>query len=256
MRKKIIAANWKMYMTVTETENFYRAFAPEIPQNNRFEILIAPPATALAKLSELNARASQRIRLAAQNMFYEESGAYTGEISPTMLRELFVQYVILGHSERRQIFGENDILIARKVRAALHYRLSPILCIGETREQREAGKEKEILEQQLRVALQEVESPKLESVVVAYEPIWAIGAEQSALPEQTQQLHSFIRCVLAHLSDASVAEKIPIQYGGNVNASNIAEFLSQPDIDGALIGRASLKAHNFADIIKAANKLA
>jgi triosephosphate isomerase (TIM) len=255
MRKKIIAANWKMYMTVTETENFYRAFAAEIPQNNRFEILIAPPATALAKLSELNARASQRIRLAAQNMFYEESGAYTGEISPTMLRELFVRYVILGHSERRQIFGESDALVARKVRAALHYKLRPILCVGETREQREAGKEKEILERQLRVALQGVESSSLESIVIAYEPIWAIGAERSAVPEQTQQLHAFIRCVLTYLSDAAVAEKIPIQYGGSVNTSNVAEFLSQPDIDGALIGRASLEARKFADIIKAANKL-
>ncbi|QQY09950.1 MAG: triose-phosphate isomerase [Candidatus Xiphinematobacter sp.] len=255
MRKKIIAANWKMYMTVTETENFYRAFSAEVPRNNRFEILIAPPATALAKLSELNARASQRIRLAAQNMFYEESGAYTGEISPTMLRELFVQYVLLGHSERRQIFGESDVLIARKVRAALHYRLCPILCIGETRGQRDAGKEKEVLEHQLRVALQEVESSKLESIVVAYEPVWAIGAEQSATPEQAQQSHTFIRCVLTHLFDAAIAVKIPIQYGGNVHAANVVEFLSQPDIDGVLVGRASLEARKFADIIKAANEL-
>lgn len=255
MRKKIIAANWKMYMTVAETERFYRAFASEIPKNNRLEILIAPPATALAKLSELNAHSSQRIQLVAQNMFYEESGAYTGEISPTMLRELFVRYVILGHSERRQFFGESEALISRKVHAALQYQLCPILCVGETLEQHETGKEKEVLEQQLHVALRGVAPLKLESVVIAYEPIWAIGTGKCAIPSQTQEIHAFIRHILSNISSVDVAKKIPIQYGGSVQPHNIAEFLSHPDIDGVLIGKASLEVRKFVDMIKAANTL-
>ncbi|HEY5792276.1 MAG TPA: triose-phosphate isomerase, partial [Chthoniobacterales bacterium] len=174
MRKKIIAANWKMNMTVEETETFLRDFRLEIEDVTEAEIVIAPPFTALAKLSELLG-GSQKIRLGAQNFYYEKSGAYTGEISATMLRELFVRYVIIGHSERRQIFGETDALINKKVHTALASELRPILCVGETLEEREAGQEKAVLETQLQGGLAGVSAEQLLDVVIAYEPVWAIG---------------------------------------------------------------------------------
>lgn len=255
MRKKIIAANWKMNMTLAETENFYSNFAPEIPSHNHVETIIAPPFTALAKLADLNHQ-SQKIKLAAQNMYFETSGAYTGEISPIQLKELFVHYVILGHSERRMIFGEDDELISRKVQAALNAQLHPILCIGETLEQRDAGKEQEILEQQLRADLRGIDPVKFENIVIAYEPVWAIGTGRNATPQQAQETHVFIRSVLAQLSTSEIAEKIRIQYGGSVKPSNTKAILSQTDIDGALIGGASLDPRSFAEIVKIGNELA
>lgn len=252
MRKKIIAANWKTNMTLSETESFYSDFILELPENNHVETVIAPPFTALAKLSELNNH-SQKIKLAAQNMYFEMSGAYTGEISPAMLKELFVRYVILGHSERREIFGETDELISRKVHAALASELHPILCVGETLKQRDAGKEKEVLERQLRACLQGVPPSKFGDIVIAYEPIWAIGTGQNATPAQAQEAHAFIRSILAQLSSAEIAEKIQIQYGGSVKPTNAAELLSQPDIDGALVGGASIDPRSFAEIVKIGN---
>jgi triosephosphate isomerase (TIM) len=253
MRKKIIAANWKMNMTLTETENFLQAFRPEVEEVTTVEIVIAPPFTGLAKLSELLG-GSQKIRLGAQNFYFEKSGAYTGEISATMLRELFVKYVILGHSERRQIFGETDSLINKKVIAAHANELKPILCVGETLEEREAGTEKEVLEKQLRGALAGVGAEQLVETVVAYEPVWAIGTGKTATSAQAQDAHAHVRAVLEQLSDKTTAGKVRIQYGGSVKPANAKELLGQPDIDGALVGGASLEVRSFAEIVKAAQQ--
>ena len=237
-------------MTLTETENFLQAFRPEVEEVTTVEIVIAPPFTGLAKLSELLG-GSQKIRLGAQNFYFEKSGAYTGEISATMLRELFVKYVILGHSERRQIFGETDSLINKKVIAAHANELKPILCVGETLEEREAGTEKEVLEKQLRGALAGVDAEQLVETVVAYEPVWAIGTGKTATSAQAQDAHAHVRAVLEQLSDKATAGKVRIQYGGSVKPANAKELLTQPDIDGALVGGASLEVRSFAEIVKA-----
>jgi len=250
MRKKIIAANWKMNNTVTETESFLESFRLEVEEVTGVEIVIAPPFTALAKLSEL-LDGSQKIRLGAQNFYFEKSGAYTGEISAAMLRELFVKYVILGHSERRQIFGETDAFINQKVLAAHASELKPILCVGETLAQREAGQEKQVLETQLRGSLAGVTPEQLLDTVIAYEPVWAIGTGKTATSAQAQDAHAHTRAVIAELSDQATADKVRIQYGGSVKPSNARELLHQPDIDGALVGGASLEARSFAEIIKA-----
>jgi len=251
MRKKIIAANWKMNMTVTETESFLENFRTHVETVNGVEIVIAPPFTAIAKLSELLG-GSQKISLGAQNMSSEMSGAFTGEISPTMLRELFVRFVILGHSERRQIFGETDEVVNKKVHTALACGLRPIVCVGETLEERDGGREKEVLETQLRGSLAGVTAEQMLSIVIAYEPVWAIGTGRNASPEQAQDAHAHVRSVLASLTDEATAAKVRIQYGGSVKPANAATLLSQPDIDGALVGGASLEPIAFSEIVKAA----
>ena len=251
MRKKIIAANWKMNMTVSETEGFLEDFRMDVEDVNGVEIVIAPPFTAIAKMSDLLG-GSQRIRLGAQNMYFEASGAYTGEISPAMLRELFVRYVILGHSERRQLFGETDAIINKKVHAALASELKPILCFGETLEERDAGKEKEVLETQLKGSLAGVTAEQMADVVIAYEPVWAIGTGRNATPEQAQDAHAHVRAVLSTLTNKETADKVRIQYGGSVKPANAAVLLGQPDIDGALVGGASLEPRSFSEIVKAA----
>lgn len=251
MRKKIIAANWKMNMTVSETEGFLEDFRLDVEDVSGVEIVIAPPFTALPKLSELLG-GSQKIRLGAQNFYHEKSGAYTGEISATMLRELFVRYVIIGHSERRQLFGETDDFINKKVKIALASELRPILCVGETLTEREAGREKEILETQLRGGLAGVSAGEFLDTVIAYEPVWAIGTGKTASSAQAQEAHAHIRAILAELSDPATANKVRIQYGGSVKPANARELLHQPDIDGALVGGASLEPRSFSEIVKAA----
>ena len=251
MRKKIIAANWKMNMTVAETESYLENFRTHVEPVNGVEIVIAPPFTAIAKLSEILG-GSQKISLGAQNMSSEMSGAFTGEISPTMLRELFVRFVILGHSERRQIFGETDAVVNKKVHTALACGLRPIVCVGETLEERDGGREKEVLETQLRGSLAGVTPEQMLSIVIAYEPVWAIGTGRNASPEQAQDAHAHVRSVLALLADEATAAKVRIQYGGSVKPANAATLLSQPDIDGALVGGASLEPLGFSEIVKAA----
>lgn len=253
MRKKIIAANWKMNQTIADTESFLKDFRLEVEDVSGVDIVIAPPFTVLAKLSELLG-GSQKIRTAAQNMYFEASGAFTGEISAPMLRELYVKYVILGHSERRQIFGETDALINKKVIAALESELKPILCVGETLAEREAGKENEVLEAQLRGSLAGVTAGQLVEVVIAYEPVWAIGTGKTASTQQAQDCHAHVRAVLAKLSDTETADKVRIQYGGSVKPANAADLLAQPDIDGALVGGASLDPRGFAEIVKAGER--
>ncbi|GAB4181771.1 MAG: triose-phosphate isomerase [Terrimicrobiaceae bacterium] len=253
MRKPIVAANWKMNMTVAETVAFYEGFRLEVEEVNGVEIVIAPPFTSLAKLSELLG-GSQKVRLAAQNLYFEKSGAYTGEISAAMLRELFVRHVIIGHSERRQIFGETDDIINKKIATALSSELKPIFCVGETLAEREAGKEKAVLETQLRGGLANISEEDFLDIVIAYEPVWAIGTGVNASPEQAQDAHAHVRAVLASLYSKTAAAKVRIQYGGSVKPANAATLLGQPDIDGALVGGASLEPRSFAEIVKAAQR--
>jgi triosephosphate isomerase len=251
MRKKIVAANWKMNMTQAEAIAFVESLLVEIGEELDVDVVIIPPFTALPKVSE-TLGASHSIKLGAQNMHWERSGAFTGEISAAMLRDLYVRYVVLGHSERRQYFGETDEIVNRKVRAAHEAALRPIVCIGETLEQRDGGEVERVLSRQLRGSLANLESKELLETVVAYEPIWAIGTGRNATPEQAEEAHAFIRQVLGEISDSATAEKIRIQYGGSVKPDNAAELMSQPDIDGALVGGASLDPRSFAQIVKAA----
>jgi triosephosphate isomerase len=250
MRKKIIAANWKMHMTQSESEAFITTFLREIEDLDTVEVVIVPPFTAIPKVSELLTE-TQSIKVGAQNMYWERSGAFTGEISPAMLRELFVRYVVLGHSERRALFGETDAIVNRKVHAAYEEILRPILCIGETLEQRERGEIEKVLSSQLRGSLAHVAAKELLETVIAYEPVWAIGTGKTASAAQAQEAHAFIRKTLGEMSDEATADKIRIQYGGSVKPDNARELLSQPDIDGALVGGASLDPRSFAQIVKA-----
>jgi triosephosphate isomerase (TIM) len=250
MRKKIIAANWKMNMTCGEAESFVETFLREVGQENRVEIVIIPPFTAIAKVSE-KLNDAQNVKVGAQNMSAEKGGAFTGEISAAMLRELFVRYVVLGHSERRTLYGETDAIVNKKTRAALDASLKPIVCIGETLEQRDAGKVEQVLETQIRGSLDGLNAKELNETVIAYEPVWAIGTGRTATPEQAQEAHAFIRKKLAEISDQAAADKVRIQYGGSVKPENAGTLMSQPDIDGALVGGASLDPRGFAQIVKA-----
>jgi len=250
MRKKIIAANWKMNMTQSESEAFMTTFLREIGDLDEVEIVILPPFTAIGKVSELLTQ-TQNVKVGAQNMHWERSGAFTGEISPAMLRELFVRYVVLGHSERRAMFGETDEIVNRKVQAAHEALLRPILCIGETLAQREKGEVEKVLSTQLRGSLAQVDAKELQETVIAYEPVWAIGTGKTATSDQAQEAHAFIRQTLREMSDETTAERVRIQYGGSVKPDNARDLLSQPDIDGALVGGASLDPRSFAQIVQA-----
>ena len=250
MRKKIIAANWKMHMTQSESEAFITTFLRELGDLDTVEIVIVPPFTAIPKVTELLTQ-TQSIKVGAQNMHWERSGAFTGEISPAMLRELFVRYVVLGHSERRAMFGETDEIVNRKVRAALEEKLRPILCVGETLAQREKGDVEKVIATQLRGGLAGIDPAEFHEIVIAYEPVWAIGTGKTATTEQAQEVHAFIRKTLGAMSDEATAEKIRIQYGGSVKPDNARQLLEQPDIDGALVGGASLDPRSFAQIVQA-----
>jgi triosephosphate isomerase (TIM) len=250
MRKKIIAANWKMNMTQAESGEFVHSLLLDIGDIREVEVVIIPPFTAIAKVTESLGKA-QNIKVGAQNMHWERSGAFTGEISAAMLRDLFVRYVVLGHSERRTLFDETDEIVNRKVRAAHEATLRPIVCVGETLEQRDAGRVEEVLSSQLRGSLAGLNGKELQETVIAYEPVWAIGTGRNATPAQAQQAHAFVRETLAEMSDQSTAERIRIQYGGSVKPGNAHDLMSQPDIDGALVGGASLEARSFAEIVNA-----
>ncbi len=254
MRKKIIAANWKMNMTLGETDGFFKTFLLEIGGEKRVDVVIVPSFTALAKAGEI-LRNVQNVKLGAQNMSAEKSGAFTGEISAAMLREIFVRYVVLGHSERRTLFGETDEAVNKKAIAAHGATLRPIVCIGETLEERDGNNVEVVLEKQLRGSLKDLSAVQFEETVIAYEPVWAIGTGRTATPQQAQDAHAFIRRTIAGLSSAATAEKVRIQYGGSVKPANTAELMSQPDIDGALVGGASLDPRGFAEIVMATVKL-
>jgi triosephosphate isomerase len=247
-RIPLLAANWKLHKTVAETEAFLDAFLPSVPAGG-VEVVICPPYTALAAAVARCAQSPARV--AAQNMHEAESGAFTGEVSAAMLVELGVQGVILGHSERRQHFGETDEALARKVPAALAAGLEPILCVGENETQRDGGEMAAVLSRQIEADLAEVAADRIAEVVIAYEPIWAIGTGRTATPDQAQEACALIRERLA-ARDAGAAERVRILYGGSVKPDNAAELISQPDVDGALVGGASLDPDDFLALIRAA----
>ena len=249
MRRKIIAANWKMHMTLNESDSYLDTFLLEVSEEKRVDIVLVPPFTAIARVSE-RLNKIQNVKLGAQNMHWEMSGAYTGEISPPMIRELFARYVLVGHSERRTLFGETDETVNKKTRAAHEAALKPIVCVGETLAERDSGDVERVLERQLRGGLAGLDPKMLMDTILVYEPVWAIGTGRTASPEQAQAAHAFIRKVLAEISDSATADKVRIQYGGSVKPGNTAELMTQPDIDGALVGGASLVARDFAEIIK------
>ena len=253
MRKKIVAANWKMNMMQARSARFVESLLLEIGDISDVEIVILPPFTAIVKVTEALG-AAPNIKVGAQNMHWERSGAFTGEISAALLRDLFVHYVLLGHSERRRLFGETDEIVNRKVRAAHEATLHPIVCVGETLEQRDKGNVDKILSIQLRGSLADLSVKELQETVIAYEPVWAIGTGRNATPEQAQEAHLFIRRTLRGMADNATAERVRIQYGGSVNPENARELMRQPDIDGALIGSASLDPRSFAQIVEAARE--
>lgn len=238
-------------MTQAESERFVESLLLDPGDTSDVEVVLIPPFTAIAKVTESLGK-RQNIKVGAQNMHWERGGAFTGEISAALLRDLFVHYVILGHSERRTWFGETDEIVNRKVRAAHEATLRPIVCIGETLAQRDQGNVEKILSIQLRGSLAELTEKELQETVIAYEPVWAIGTGRNATPEQAQQAHLFIRETLGEMFDETTAERVHIQYGGSVKADNARELMGQPDIDGALVGGASLDPRSFAQIVKAA----
>ncbi|MEJ2313287.1 MAG: triose-phosphate isomerase [Nitrospirota bacterium] len=244
MRKPIIAANWKMHKTVSETEEFLDAFLPEVQHVDDAEIVIAPPFTSLERASRR--MANSNVALAAQNVFYEDKGAYTGEISPVMVKNVGCAYAIAGHSERRQYFLETDEVINKKVKVCPLFGLKVIFCIGETLEEREGGRTNSVLDLQLRRGLEGVE---LGHVVVAYEPVWAIGTGVTATTEQAQEAHKFIRDTLGDIY-GDEANRARILYGGSVKPDNVDDLMACPDVDGALVGGASLEAESFTRIVK------
>ena len=240
-------------MTQGESAQFMESFLRDVGEINDVEVVIIPPFTAIPKASEALGRA-HNIKLGAQNMYWEKSGAFTGEISAPLLRDLFVHYVVLGHSERRTLFGETDEMVNRKVHAAHEGKLRPIVCVGETLDQRDKGDVEKILSTQLRGSLAGLRPKQLQESVIAYEPVWAIGTGRNATPQQAQEAHAFIRRTLSEMADDGTAERVRIQYGGSVKPENARELMSQEDIDGALVGGASLDPRSFAEIVKAARQ--
>jgi triosephosphate isomerase len=248
MRIPFIAGNWKMNKTIDEARQLVGELLPLVADVSTAEIAVCPPAVALSSVKA--ALAGSAVKLGAQNMNDQEKGAFTGEIAPGMLAGL-VDYVILGHSERRQIFGESDAFVNRKVLAALKHGITPILCIGETLQENESGQTEAVLERQVAAGVAGVSAADAPKLVIAYEPIWAIGTGRAATADDAQKRCAFVRaCLRTQLGDA--ADAIRVQYGGSVTAANAAEILSKPDIDGALVGGASLKAADFAAICRAA----
>jgi triosephosphate isomerase len=247
MRTPIIAGNWKMNFGPTEAEEFVAGILPGLHELHTVERVLCPPSVSLTTV--FGAIEGSEVKLGAQNMYYEPKGAYTGEISPTMLQGL-CEYVILGHSERRTYFGETDELVNKKVQAALKYDLKPIVCVGERLEQREAGETEQLIRAQVQGSLGGLPAECVPEVVVAYEPIWAIGTGRAATAQDAVTVIQLIRSLLADLYGAEAAEAVRVQYGGSVTAANVSEFLSQPDIDGALVGGASLKPE-FVELVRA-----
>jgi triosephosphate isomerase len=247
-RKLIIAGNWKMNKTVAEALDLVNDLKRELANVKEVDVVVCPPFTALESVSK--AVLDSNIRLGSQNMSEHNFGAYTGEICAGMLKEFSVRYVILGHSERRQYQKESDALIAAKAAAVHAAALKPIVCIGETLEEREGGKTEKVLETQTRGSLAGLSKEQMVETVLAYEPVWAIGTGKTATTQQAQDAHAFIRGVLMAMFDEPTAKKVRIQYGGSVKPANARELMSQPDVDGALVGGAALEARSFADIVR------
>jgi triosephosphate isomerase (TIM) len=250
IRKKFIAGNWKMNKTSADAATLLQEIVAEVGKQADVDVVVCPPFTSLETAAKL--LDGSTVKLGAQNLHPEKSGAYTGEISAEMLRGLFVNYVIIGHSERRTYFGDTDAFVNQKVLASLKNQLKPILCVGETLSEREGGQTLKVVQTQLEAGLEGVSKELATSVVIAYEPVWAIGTGKVATTEQAQEVHAFIRSLLVKLFGESVAQKVRILYGGSMKPSNAPELLAQKDIDGGLIGGASLESRSFAELVKAA----
>ena len=249
MRRYLIAGNWKMNLTRSDAVDLAKGIAAaEVGENA--DVLVCPSNVYLDAVS--NAVSGSKVAVGGQDVYFEGSGAFTGETSTDMLKDVGCSHVILGHSERRNVIGECDELINKKVYAALDAGLTPVLCVGELLEEREAGKTKEVVHAQMAGSLKDVTADQMKKIVVAYEPVWAIGTGKTASPEQAQETHADLRKMLADYYNQDVADSVQILYGGSVKPANAAELLGQPDIDGALVGGASLKADSFAAIIAAA----
>jgi triosephosphate isomerase len=251
-RKTIIAGNWKMNKTLTEARAFAEEFKPMVGKPKWCEVVLCVPYVNIPAVLRLFK--DTRVAIGAQNVHYEEHGAYTGEVSAEMLKDLGVKYVIIGHSERRQYYNETDLTVNKKVHAALDAGLRPILCVGESLEQRQLGVTMSWITYQVRSALYGVSEEQIRHVVIAYEPLWAIGTGQTATAAQANEVCSAIRTVIRKQYGARLARAVTIQYGGSMNAGNAAELLAQPDVDGGLIGGASLRPGEFMEIIRAANQ--
>ena len=251
-RKTIIAGNWKMNKTATETKKFAEELKTMLPKAKWCDVVVCVPYVNIP--TALRAFKDMRVSIGAENVYYEKSGAFTGEVSADMLKDLGVKYVIIGHSERRQYFGETDIIVNKKVHAALEAGLHPIICVGESLEQREMGVTMDLIALQVKSAFAGVSAEKARKCVIAYEPIWAIGTGKTATAEQANEVCNAIRATVRHLYGARVARSVTIQYGGSMNPKNAAELLAQPDVDGGLIGGAALKPDQFVEIINAANQ--
>ena len=248
MRKPFIAGNWKMNMDGESAVSLATGLCAQLSEVDTVDVAVCTPYVYLQSVAK--AISSSNIALGGQNMYFEESGAYTGEISCQMLKDVCCSYVILGHSERRHVMGETDELINKKVHAAISGGLLPILCVGELLEQREAGKTTDVVAGQVKKGLAGVSAEKVQAVTLAYEPVWAIGTGKTATADQAQEVHAMIRGLVAEMYDASVAEQIRIQYGGSAKPGNTAELMANPDVDGLLVGGASLKVEDFSAMIK------
>lgn len=253
MRTPIIAGNWKMHKNITEAVDLAANVANAAAPLEDIEVVIAPPFTALSRVAEI-LPAGGPVQLAAQNCYCENQGAYTGEIAPCMLVDAGCSHVILGHSERRRLFGESNELINRKTHAALNAGLKVILCIGETLEERESGRMFDVLKDQTAEGLKGLTAGQMAEIVIAYEPVWAIGTGRTASSEQAEEAHSFVRGLIAGLFDRSTSEQVRILYGGSVKPDNIDGLMAQQNVDGALVGGASLKADDFARIMNFARE--
>lgn len=248
-RKKIIAGNWKMNNSIAEAVNLSTDIKRDLATCAEIDVVLCPPFTALKAVGEIIQEG--QIKLGAQDMHWEQAGAYTGEISASMLRDLYCRYVILGHSERRAYFHEDDRIVNKKAKAALAAHLVPIVCVGETLAERDGDKAQEVVKRQVEGSLGGL-GDDLAKVIIAYEPVWAIGTGRNATPQQAQEMHVLIRNTLAAMSDEETAQTVRIQYGGSIKPSNSGELFAQPDIDGGLVGGASLEARSFIEIVRSA----
>ncbi|CAH2214420.1 triose-phosphate isomerase [Tepidibacter aestuarii] len=246
MRKPIIAGNWKMHKTIKEAVEFVNEVKSEI-KGTDVEAVICAPFTLLKDLKE--ASKETNIKIGAQNMHFEEKGAFTGEISPLMLKEIDVDYVVIGHSERRQYFNETNETVNKKVIKALEYKINPIICVGETLEQREADKTKDVVKVQVEEALVNIDEKDIKDIVIAYEPIWAIGTGKTSSSKDANDVISYIRDVVANVYSDQTAEEVRIQYGGSVKPANVEEIMNESDIDGALVGGASLQPKDYVELV-------
>ena len=248
MRKPIIAGNWKLNNSSQEAVELVTLLKRDLSEVADVDIVVCPVVTALSVVADILIESN--ISLGAQNLYWEDSGAFTGEVSAPLLKEIGVQYVIIGHSERRQYFGETNQTVNKKIRAALKHGLTPIVCVGEVLQEREANKTFDVIRTQCKESLAGFSADEMKAMIIAYEPVWAIGTGKTATPAQAQEVHKFIRGLLVKMHNEEAAETVRIQYGGSVKPDNIAELMAQPDIDGALVGGASLKADSFVSIVK------